>query len=242
MDDADLLQRAGATVLVYRCDDPTCPASLKYVAHWVQKGQLGVAMQPGPTGGCGEALARFLADQIVHAAASGRDPAKARAALAAKRASGGAANSSAIPGGGGLSPIGAASHSSHSLAQRGTSLSRRAPRSEAMDMRKYARAFRRAEDMIPGQPERVTISQVLLGRFDNPDLCFTDGSKMSLNATNTRRLISAYGEDSDAWVGKEVELTRGETTYENEPKATIIVQPVSPRDPPTAPSNDEAPF
>jgi hypothetical protein len=117
MDDAVHLQRAGATVLVYRCDDPTCPASLKYIAHWVQHGQLQVAMRPGPTQECGEVLMRFLADQIGRTGASRRDPAKARAALAAKRASGGAANPSTVPGGGGLSPIGAASHSSHPLAQ-----------------------------------------------------------------------------------------------------------------------------
>ena len=89
MDDADLLQRVGATVLVYRCDDPTCPVSLRYVAHWVRNGQLQVALQPGPSNGCGALLMRFLADQIGRAAASRRDPAKARAALAADRATAG---------------------------------------------------------------------------------------------------------------------------------------------------------
>jgi hypothetical protein len=112
-----------------------------------------------------------------------------------------------------------------------------------MDMRKFAQAFWRAEDLVPGQPVSVTINQVLNGRFDKPDVYFTDGSKMSLNATNARTLARAYGFNSDAWEGKEIELSRGETSYQGEVKATIIVQPISPKNAGATPTNSaEVPF
>jgi hypothetical protein len=74
----------------------------------------------------------------------------------------------------------------------------------------------------------VTIAKVKPGNYDKPDAHFTDGSILSLNATNVKALLKAYGPDSDDWTLREVELQLGRVKYQGEPTESIIVLPVSP--------------
>jgi hypothetical protein len=97
-----------------------------------------------------------------------------------------------------------------------------------MDVRKYCgTVFLKVDDVKDG-PIRAKIVEVSLGQYDKLDLEFDDGSKMSVNATNGRTLINAYGADSDGWVDKEVELGPGQVKYNGKMQDSIIIRPISP--------------
>lgn len=80
----------------------------------------------------------------------------------------------------------------------------------------------KAQDFL-GKNLKVTISDVQFVEFDGRDngppekkaiLLFEGKEKgLVLNTTNTRKLIGAYGKDSDGWIGKSIALTTQE--YEN---------------------------
>jgi hypothetical protein len=123
-----------------------------------------------------------------------------------------------------------------------------------MDMRKYSgTAFLKVGDVRAG-PLHVRIVDVEEGKYGRPDLEFDDGTKLSVNATNNRTLVGAYGGDSDDWINKEIELSLGQAEYQGEAKESILVKPISPpieRTKPTAGSgapgrgddmDDEIPF
>jgi hypothetical protein len=115
-----------------------------------------------------------------------------------------------------------------------------------MDMRKYSgTAFLKPGDVKAG-PLRVVIVDVTEGKFGRPDLEFSDGSKLSVNATNNRTLVTSYGGESSDWVNKEIELSLGEVEYDGQMQETVVVKPISPpieRKPPRRkPSGDTAAF
>ena len=100
----------------------------------------------------------------------------------------------------------------------------------------------------------MVIESVTEGKFDKPDLTFDDGTRLSLNVTNTRILARAYGTDSADWIDKEIELNVGETEYQGKLQESILVKPISPpieKRPPPKPKgesdkrgdlDDEIPF
>jgi hypothetical protein len=97
-----------------------------------------------------------------------------------------------------------------------------------MDMKQYAGSrFLKLKDVESG-PIRATIGEVVLGKYDKPDIIFTDGSKLSVNATNARVLNRAFGDQSEDWIGGKVELVAGETEYQGEMRESIVVKPISP--------------
>jgi hypothetical protein len=97
-----------------------------------------------------------------------------------------------------------------------------------MDMRKYSGSvFLKPEDLRDG-PITVTITDVSEGKYDKPNLHFKDGSRLSINTTNNRVLVRAYGHDSDDWVGKQIELTVGEVEFQGKIQDSILVNPISP--------------
>jgi len=98
-----------------------------------------------------------------------------------------------------------------------------------MDITKYlGSAFLRVGDVKVNGPIRMVIESVTEGKFDKPDLTFDDGTRLSLNVTNTRTLARAYGTDGASWIGKEIELYLGETEYEGKLQESILVKPISP--------------
>jgi hypothetical protein len=97
-----------------------------------------------------------------------------------------------------------------------------------MDMRRYSGTpFIKPGDVNAG-PLRVVIVGVTEGKYGRPDLEFDDGSKLSVNATNNRTLVIAYGFESDDWINKEIELSLGEVEYNGEMQETVMVKPISP--------------
>jgi hypothetical protein len=117
-----------------------------------------------------------------------------------------------------------------------------------MDMQKYSGStFLKVDDLRASGPRRVAIADVREGKYGRPDMEFDDGSKIGVNATNAKALVNAYGRNSDSWLNKQVELAIGEVKYQGEPKACIIITPISrpteKKDPPAPPSmDDEIPF
>ena len=101
-------------------------------------------------------------------------------------------------------------------------------------------------------PRRAVIAEVRAGQYQNPDCEFQDGGVLTLNATNLRALADAWGTQTEAWIGKEVELYAGKTEFKGEQRDSVLVRPISPPIPvserpkpvpkPAADMNDEIPF
>jgi hypothetical protein len=86
-----------------------------------------------------------------------------------------------------------------------------------MDVSKYlGNAFHKVGDVKVNGPIRLVITSAAEGQFDKLDLTFDDGTRLSLNVTNTRALARAYGTDDADWIGKEIELTVGEIEYQGQ--------------------------
>jgi hypothetical protein len=111
----------------------------------------------------------------------------------------------------------------------GGSIKPSAPTKIIMDMRKYSgAAFLKLGDVRANGPLRVVIAGVTEGKYGKPDLEFDDGTKLSVNATNNRVLVNAYGGESGPWKGKEIELILGQVEYDGKPQDSILVKPISP--------------
>jgi hypothetical protein len=97
-----------------------------------------------------------------------------------------------------------------------------------MDMRKYSGpTFLRVDDVRDG-PLQLQIAVIKEGKYGKPDVVFETGEMLSLNATNVRTLVRAYGSNSDRWIGKQVELVLGWVKFQGEPQEAVIVKPISP--------------
>lgn len=98
-----------------------------------------------------------------------------------------------------------------------------------MNMREFAGdMYLKVSDLQGSGPKKVTIDAVEEGSFDKPVLRLDDNTLLSINATNAKALIRAYGEESDDWAHKEIELFIGTTSYQGQPKDSILVRPISP--------------
>jgi hypothetical protein len=97
-----------------------------------------------------------------------------------------------------------------------------------MDMRKYSGGqFIKADDVREG-PLQMRIAAIKEGNFERPDMVSETGESMSLNASNTKILVKAYGPNSDDWIGKEIELSLGQVPFQGKLTDSVIVKPLSP--------------
>jgi len=111
-----------------------------------------------------------------------------------------------------------------------------------LDMRKFSgRSFIKIAD-VRGGPLQVRIAFVEKGQYGRPNLVFESGEVLSLNATNNKILIRAYGPKSDDWIGKDIELFRGEIEYQKKMQEAVMVRPISPPLTPKTDFADEIPF
>jgi hypothetical protein len=97
-----------------------------------------------------------------------------------------------------------------------------------IDLRKYrsGETYLTIADVRDG-PLQMTIADVREGKFSKPDLVFTTGDVLGVNATKLKILTRAYGFNSKTLIGKDVKLVQGETTFQGAPQESIIVNPVS---------------
>ena len=79
-----------------------------------------------------------------------------------------------------------------------------------MDMTQFAGSgrFLKVADLDGGSIQE-TIAAIGPGKYDKANATFESGAVLSLNVTNTRALIKAYGSNSTDWLGKVVELYIG---------------------------------
>ena len=97
-----------------------------------------------------------------------------------------------------------------------------------IDMRKYGGEYYLTIADVRDGPLRMKIVDVREGKYDKPDLIFETGDALSLNATNRRVLMRAYGPTSDTWISKDIELVLGETEFQGKPQESVLTKPVSP--------------
>ena len=90
-----------------------------------------------------------------------------------------------------------------------------------------ASSFIGVNDVRQG-PLQAAIADVEMGNFGKPILKLDNGDNFSLNKTNVRTLIRAYGEDSRDWVGCRVEFSVGQIEYQGQKTETVLVRPISP--------------
>lgn len=83
-------------------------------------------------------------------------------------------------------------------------------------------------DTVASGPIRDTIADCKMGRFERLDLHLHGGGTLGLNQTNLRTLRSAWGSESDAWIGKEIELSLGQTKWQGEDRPTVVLRTISP--------------
>jgi hypothetical protein len=117
------------------------------------------------------------------------------------------------------------------------------------DMRRYGSKgrFIKLDDLVNG-PEQKVIAELGEGQYEKPVATFTDGSKLSLNATNVDTLIAAFGPNREDWIGKKIEVYRGTLRYNGADNAAVLVRaievvPAADRTPlKPQPVDDEIPF
>ena len=97
-----------------------------------------------------------------------------------------------------------------------------------MDMRKFSGAAFITKADVRNGPLLMQIAGVREGKFEKPDLLFESGESFSVNSTNNRILMRAYGADSDNWVGKEIELALGQIKFQGSLQDAVIVKPITP--------------
>ena len=97
-----------------------------------------------------------------------------------------------------------------------------------MDMRKYSSEhFVKVDDVRDG-PIEDQIAVVKDGQYDKPNVVFESGDVLSLNATNRKTLVRAYGNESDLWIGKMIRLFLGMIEYQGSDHESVLVEPISP--------------
>jgi hypothetical protein len=96
-----------------------------------------------------------------------------------------------------------------------------------MDMRKYTGTSFIKFDEVKSRPMVETIHEVVEGKYDKANLKFESGRQFSLNATNCRVLAKAYGQDSNEWLGCEIELYAGKLEYNGSENDAVLVRPIS---------------
>lgn len=117
------------------------------------------------------------------------------------------------------------------------------------DMRRYGSKgrFIKPDDLVNG-PEQKVIAEIGEGQYEKPVVTFTDGTKLSLNATNVDTLIHALGPNREDWIGKEIEVYRGTLRYNGSDNPAVLVRvlevlPAAERTPlKPQPVEDEVPF
>jgi hypothetical protein len=98
-----------------------------------------------------------------------------------------------------------------------------------MDASKYLTgSFLRVDDLKESGPIRVRITNISEGQYGKLDVTLDDGDKLSINQTNNRTLVKAYGRETDDWLGMEIELYLGEVKFKGKPQEAILVKPISP--------------
>ena len=111
-----------------------------------------------------------------------------------------------------------------------------------MDMRNFAPKYIKPDQVRDGRITTRILNVFESERYNRPVLELENGSEFTLNDTNNRILMNAWGYESNEWIGQEIQFVLG--TYKDwktDPpvdKETVKVIAVSPAK--TAPGNSGA--
>jgi hypothetical protein len=112
-------------------------------------------------------------------------------------------------------------------------------------MRKYAGSSFIGLDDVVARPLRAVIIEVIPeGNFDKPELLLDSGQRFSVNVTNVKALIAAFGDEHTDWLGKRIELFAGFIKYQGAERESVLVRAISPakKAAPHDEMSDEVPF
>jgi hypothetical protein len=96
-----------------------------------------------------------------------------------------------------------------------------------MDMRKFSGTSYVKLDDVEAGPIQATIVAIKVGNFGKPDLTLDSGRKFSVNTGNNQILVKAFGDNSDDWLGQEIELFLGTTKYQGKDQDSVVVRPLT---------------
>jgi hypothetical protein len=65
------------------------------------------------------------------------------------------------------------------------------------------------------------------GQYGKPDLTLGNGRRFSLNATNTKVLVNAFGRNSNDYLGQQIELYAGTIKFKGENQDSVLVRPIT---------------
>jgi hypothetical protein len=93
-------------------------------------------------------------------------------------------------------------------------------------MKGYAgKHFVKIDDVRDG-PIEGTIVDISAGEYEKLNLTLDTGDCLSLNKTNTTRLVRAFGADSDRAIGQMVRLFLGEIKYQGRMQEAVVLEPI----------------
>ena len=109
----------------------------------------------------------------------------------------------------------------------------------------YDSKFLKADD-LQGREHKLIVNRLEAIEFKDktvkPAMYFRNREKgIILNKTNTMKLAGQYGDDMDAWVGKEVIIYPDTVDFQGKPTPAIRLRPVLPQASAVDP-NDDIPF
>jgi hypothetical protein len=106
------------------------------------------------------------------------------------------------------------------------------------DMRKYGSGFIKPDDVRDAPLQAVIVNVYISEKYSRPVLELDTGDQFTVNNTNARVLIKAYGFEDTDWRGHTVKLSLGYYKDWNkdppEEKETVTLEAVSSRDGPGA--------
>jgi hypothetical protein len=108
------------------------------------------------------------------------------------------------------------------------------------DLKDYSGQYYVKPSDVREQPLQRRIAGVRKGSFDKLEVVFDGGEVLSLNTTNTRTLLRAYGGSSDNLIGKIIELRLGQLRYQGADHDAVLVNPITPPEKP--PFDDSVDF
>jgi hypothetical protein len=85
---------------------------------------------------------------------------------------------------------------------------------------------------IAGGPRRDVVAYATRNRFGKTDLEMQGGGTLSLNQTNLRTIANAWGNETNDWIGKELEMYVGKVNYQGQDMDSVLVRTISPPIPP----------
>jgi hypothetical protein len=99
-----------------------------------------------------------------------------------------------------------------------------------MDMTRFSGEDYVKTDHVRDGPIRAKIVNVKEeGNFGRPELILDTDQILTVNFSNNRILVEAFGPDSDDWIGQRLKLTLGKVSYKGELVDSVIIQPISPQ-------------